>query len=128
MTVVNTWIYRVNTEINFKLDSKGGQSPIAWNYNNLPSGLYGDSQGNVKGAVKEAGLYSFSASCGDAAGQSASSYFTLNVQPGTLLKSIFLSIQPTTSSTSPTRMLDSSTILTRSRVSRSQQTVPSSMP
>lgn len=128
MTVVNTWIYRVNADINVQLGSKGGQSPIAWNYNGLPSGLYGDNQGNIKGSVKEAGLYSFSASCGDATGQSASSYYTLNVQPGTLLKSTFLSIQPTTSSTSPTRMLASSTILTRSRASRSLPTVPSSMP
>jgi hypothetical protein len=86
-TALNSWIYRVNDQISVKLESKGGKAPITWSYRNLPDGVWGDASGKLYGSVKEAGLYSFSASCGDAAGQKASSYYTLNVQPGTLVKS-----------------------------------------
>ena len=46
----------------------------------------------LEGTVSEAGLYSFSATCGDAVGQKASSYYTLNIQPGSLIKSTNYSI------------------------------------
>lgn len=84
---LNSWIYRVNDRISIELASKGGKAPISWNYKNLPAGLYGDSKGRIRGSVKQAGLYSFEASCGDAIGQKASSFYTLNIQPGSLIKS-----------------------------------------
>ena len=88
MTALNTWIYRSGDKIEIKLKSKGGVPPYTWNYKNLPSGLYGNNQGMIKGSVQQEGLYSFSADCGDAYGQQASSFYTLNIQPGTLIRSI----------------------------------------
>ena len=112
-TALNSWIYRVNDQINVQLGSQGGKAPITWNYINLPHGLYGDIHGNIRGSVKEAGLYSFSAECGDSAGQKASSYYTLNIQPGTLIRSNFLFIQPIMSLMSLIEMEELSMILTR---------------
>lgn len=112
-TALNSWIYRVNDKIDVKLESKGGKLPIAWNYRGLPKGLYGDSHGRIRGSVKSAGLYSFSASCGDAVGQKASSYYTLNVQPGSLIKSTQYLIQPITSLTFLTETLELFTTLIR---------------
>ena len=86
-TALNSWVYRVNDQVSINLGSQGGKTPITWTYRNLPSGLLGDASGKIYGSVKEAGLYSFSANCGDSVGQRASSYYTLNVQPGTLIKS-----------------------------------------
>lgn len=126
-TALNSWIYRVNDRISFELASKGGKAPIVWSYRNLPKGLYGDSKGRVRGTVKDAGLYSFSATCGDSMGQKASSYYTLNVQPGSLIKCKYYLIQPTTSLMSPIETLESSMTLTKLRPNKLQLTKPSSM-
>ena len=86
-TALNSWIYRVNDKISVQLGSKGGKAPIMWSYRNLPKGLYGNGHGKIQGSIHEAGLYSFSAECGDSMGQKAFSYYTLNVQPGSLIRS-----------------------------------------
>jgi len=83
---LNSWIYRAGENIDIQL-SCNGQSPITWNYNSLPKGLSGDNNGRVTGALADAGLYSFSASAGDSKGLKAQSFYTLNVQPGTVVKS-----------------------------------------
>jgi hypothetical protein len=85
-TALDTWIYRSGEHISIALEAKGGNAPLIWNYKKLPAGLSGDNHGNIRGSVKEVGLYSFSASCGDAKGQKAESFYTLNIQPGTLIK------------------------------------------
>ena len=64
-TALNTWIFRVNSPISVQLSSTGGHAPVSWNFKNLPKGLYGNSLGQISGSVQEAGLYSFSAECGD---------------------------------------------------------------
>lgn len=125
-TALNSWIYRVNDKISFQLGYKGGKAPVVWNYRGLPKGLYGDSNGKVRGTVSESGLYSFSATCGDAVGQKASSYYTLNIQPGSLIKSTHAPIQPITSSTSPTGMLELSMTSTKLKPNKLQLIRPSS--
>ncbi len=89
----DTWIYRSGEKISIQLSSNNGVAPITWNYKNLPVGLHGDNNGLVSGTVSQDGSYSFSASCGDAKGKTAQSFYTLNVQPGTLIKSNFVIIQ-----------------------------------
>jgi len=84
---LDTWIYRSGDAINIQLTSQNGVSPITWNYKNLPAGLSADNNGKISGAISDAGLYSFSASCGDSKGLKAESYYTLNIQPGTIIKS-----------------------------------------
>jgi hypothetical protein len=54
--------------------------------------LSGDSNGKITGKLADSGLYSFSASAGDSQGRKTEAYYTLNVQPGTVIKSIFYSI------------------------------------
>lgn len=98
----DTWIYRSGDAISIQLNGNNAVAPVTWNYKNLPAGLTGDNKGLIKGAISADGSYSFSASCGDAKGQSAQSFYTLNVQPGTLIKSSSFFIQPTTSSLSQT--------------------------
>lgn len=93
----DTWIYRSGDKISIQLNSQNGVSPITWNYKNLPAGLSGDNNGLISGTIAKDGSYSFSASCGDSKGQNAQSFYTLNVQPGTLIKSKFPLIQPITS-------------------------------
>lgn len=83
---MNTWIYRSGDQIKVQLESHGGSAPITWNYKNLPKGLRGNNNGMISGYIQQEGLYSFSADCGDARGQKASSFYTLNVQPGTLIR------------------------------------------
>lgn len=117
-TALNTWIYRSGQSISIQLSAQGGVAPITWNYKNLPSGLVGDNSGNIKGAIKDVGLYSFSASCGDAKGLKAESFYTLNIQPGTLIKSNSYLIQPTTSSMSPIETWELSMTLNRLRLSK----------
>ena len=124
-TALNSWIYRVNDQINVQLSSEGGKAPITWTYRNLPEGLLGDATGKIYGTVKEAGLYSFSANCGDSIGQKASSYYTLNVQPGTLIKSNYDLIQPTTSLTFLTETLLLFMTSNRLKLSKSQLIWPS---
>lgn len=85
-TALDSWIFRSGEQIVIQLLAEGGSSPFTWNYKNLPAGLSGDNKGQVRGSIKDVGLYSFSASCGDAKGLKAESYYTLNVQPGTLIK------------------------------------------
>lgn len=93
----DTWVYRSGDKISIQLNSNNGVAPITWNYKNLPAGLSGDNSGLIKGTISDVGSYSFSASAGDAKGQNAQSFYTLNVQPGTLIKSIYFFIQPTIS-------------------------------
>jgi hypothetical protein len=85
-TALDTWIFRSGDQIKIELSAEGGVAPITWNYKNLPAGLAGDNTGVIKGSLKDVGLYSFSASCGDSKGLKAESFYTLNVQPGTLIK------------------------------------------
>jgi hypothetical protein len=118
-TVASSWIYRVGSKISIQLNSANGVAPITWNYKNLPSGLSGDNSGLVQGSVHDNGLYTFSASVGDSKGQTAEAYYTLNVQPGTLIKSISVFIQPTTSSMFPSTVTPLSTTSLKLRLSRS---------
>ena len=90
-TALNSWIYRAGENIDIQL-SCNGHAPITWNYNSLPKGLSGDNNGRVTGALADAGLYSFSASAGDSKGLKAQSFYTLNVQPGTVVRSNLYSI------------------------------------
>jgi hypothetical protein len=120
----DTWIYRSGDKISIQLNSNNGVAPITWNYKNLPAGLSGDNNGLISGSISKDGSYSFSASCGDAKGQNAQSFYTLNVQPGTLIKSTPSPTQPTTSSPSPTAPCPSSTTSARSKASRSPRTRP----
>jgi len=102
-TATSTWTYRAGDKITIQQSSANGVGPITWNYNNLPAGLSGDNNGLVSGSISNPGLYSFSSSCGDSKGQKAQSYYTLNIQPGTLIASIFTLTQPTTSLMYPTK-------------------------
>jgi hypothetical protein len=106
---IESWIYRSGQSVSIQLNANGGAAPITWNYENLPKGLSGDNSGRITGACSDQGLYSFSVSAGDSKGLKAVSYYTLNVQPGTIIRSTPFSIQPTTSSMSPTRTCQSST-------------------
>jgi hypothetical protein len=85
-TALDSWIYRVNDAINIQLTSQNGVGPITWNYKNLPAGLSADNNGKIGGSIANNGLYSFSVSCGDSKGQKAESFYTLNIQPGTVIK------------------------------------------
>lgn len=58
-----------------------------WKYTNLPSGIYGDQSGLVKGTFVNSGYYSFSVSCSDAVGSTAEAFITWNIQPKTLVRS-----------------------------------------
>lgn len=53
----------------------------------MPSGIYGDQSGLIKGAFVDSGYYSFSVSCSDAIGSTAEAYLTWNIQPKTLVRS-----------------------------------------
>jgi hypothetical protein len=92
---INSWIYRSGDFVSIQL-SANGTAPITWNYQNLPKGLSGDNNGKVCGTISDSGLYSFSAAAGDSKGLKAESYYTLNVQPGTIIKSKSYFIQPIT--------------------------------
>lgn len=85
-TALSTWVYRSGDNIAIDLVAKHGVAPLTWSFSNLPDGLFSDNTGKISGRITEAGLYSFSAAVGDAHGQKAESYYTLNIQPGTLLK------------------------------------------
>lgn len=102
---IESWIYRSGDSISIQLSANGGVAPITWNYENLPKGLSGDNNGRIVGSCSDSGLYSFSVSAGDSKGLKAISYYTLNVQPGTIIRSNSYPMQPTTFLTSPTRML-----------------------
>lgn len=88
---LNSWIYRSGDDVSIQLNCNGSGS-ITWDYKNLPKGLSGDSNGKITGRLADSGLYSFSASAGDSQGRKTEAYYTLNVQPGTVIKSIFSSI------------------------------------
>lgn len=81
------YVFRTSQTIEVQLSAAQGSAPFTWNYNNLPSGLKGDSNGRISGAINQAGYYTFSASCSDAVGNNAEDYFTFNVQPLTSLTS-----------------------------------------
>lgn len=95
-TALSTWVYRSGDNIAIDLVAKHGVAPLTWSFANLPDGLFSDNSGRVWGRITEAGLYSFRAAVGDAHGQKAESYYTLNIQPGTLIKSKSFFMQPTT--------------------------------
>lgn len=101
---IESWIYRSGQSIAIQLNANAGIAPITWNYENLPKGLSGDNNGKITGACADSGLYSFSVSAGDSKGLKAVSYYTLNIQPGTIIRSTTFSIQPTTSLMFLTRM------------------------
>ena len=86
-TALSTWIYRSNDHISIDLVAKHGVAPLTWSFTNLPDGLFSDNSGKIWGRIAESGLYSFSAQVGDAQGHKAQSFYTLNIQPGTLIKS-----------------------------------------
>ncbi len=100
---IESWIYRSGQSVSIQLSANGGVAPITWNYENLPKGLSGDNNGKISGSCSDSGLYSFSVSAGDSKGLKAVSYYTLNVQPGTIIRSNSLSIQLTTFLMFPTR-------------------------
>lgn len=127
-TALDSWIYRSNEGISIQLTSQNGVAPITWSYKNLPAGLTADNSGRISGSISDSGLYSFSASCGDSKGQKAESFYTLNVQPGTIVRSTSAPTQPTTSSTSPTATCPSSTISPKLKPSKSQQIPQSPVP
>lgn len=89
---INSWIFRSGSPVSVQL-SCNGTAPITWNYQGLPKGLSGDNSGTITGTISDSGLYSFSASAGDARGLKAESYYTLNIQPGTIIKSTYITIQ-----------------------------------
>jgi len=82
-----TLVYQVGTVIQFQLEAQNGKSPLLWRYNNLPSGIFGDQSGLVKGTFINSGYYSFSASCSDSLGATAEAFLTWNIQPKTLVRS-----------------------------------------
>lgn len=82
-----TLVYSVGTNIKFSLEAKNGASPLLWKYSNLPSGIYGDQAGLIKGTFVNPGYYSFSVSCSDSLGAAAEAYLTWNIQPKTIIRS-----------------------------------------
>lgn len=122
-TALSTWIYRSGDNIAIDLVAKHGVAPLTWSFANLPKGLFSDNSGKIWGRITEHGLYSFRAAVGDAHGHKAESYYTLNIQPGTLIKSTPFFMQPTTSlkfltatfplSTTSPRFVTSRLLLTR---------------
>ena len=119
-TALSTWVYRSGDNIAIDLVAKHGVAPLTWSFSNLPDGLFSDNTGKISGRITEAGLYSFSAAVGDAHGQKAESYYTLNIQPGTLLKSTSALIQPITSLMYLTAMSLSFMTLLRFVINKSQ--------
>jgi hypothetical protein len=107
---IESWIFRSGDAISIQLSANGGVAPITWNYEKLPNGLAGDNSGRISGSLSESGLYSFSVSAGDSKGLKAVSYYTLNVQPGTIIRSKDYFIQLTTFSMFPTVTFPSFTI------------------
>jgi len=101
-TALSTWVYRSGDQISIDLVAKHGVVPLTWSFANLPAGLFGDHAGRITGRITEAGLYSFSAAVGDAQGNKAQSFYTLNIQPGSAVRSKNSLIQLTTSLMFPT--------------------------
>jgi hypothetical protein len=83
----STLVYQVGSVIQFQLEAQQGKAPLLWRYSNLPSGIFGDQSGLIKGTFVNPGYYSFSASCSDSVGVSAEAYITWNIQPRTLIRS-----------------------------------------
>lgn len=83
----NALTYAVGNSINLNLQAKNGKAPYTWTYNNLPAQLVADKEGKISGLFDQEGYYSFSASACDSAGAIADSYFTINVQPTSAVKS-----------------------------------------
>jgi hypothetical protein len=78
--------------VNLNLQAQNGNPPYTWNYLNLPSQLSGDNSGNIKGSFDQEGYYSFSASAADSKGNAVDSYYTLNIQPKTLVNSNLIDV------------------------------------
>jgi len=123
----NNYVYQAGDQINLKLAANNGVSPYTWSYINLPSELRGDKDGVLNGVFNREGYYSFSASCSDSNGKAVDSYFTFNVQPKTLTKSIFNSIQAILLKF-PTEMFHIDTILIKLQVKPSLPLMQSMQP
>lgn len=93
VNVNSSLVYRAGQNINLNLGADHGKAPYTWSFSNLPSGLVGDKSGKISGALSQNGYYSFNAVANDCDGQSADAYYTLNVQPATLVRK-YLIIQP----------------------------------
>lgn len=63
-----TLVYTVGSSIQLQLEAYHGVSPLLWRYINLPTGLYGDQSGIIKGSFANSGYYSFNVECSDSAG------------------------------------------------------------
>lgn len=83
------FVFTVNSVVNIQLSTSNAKAPVTWDYQNLPSGLSGDASGKISGKVGVAGYYTLSCSASDNQGNSAQSYYTLNVQPSILASSNF---------------------------------------
>lgn len=79
--------YLVGDKIDFALSTEHGKAPFKWDFLNLPDSLQAGADGIIRGVFEQEGLYSFSASVSDAEGNLADSFFTVNVQPRSLLPS-----------------------------------------
>lgn len=81
-------IFRAGQSWSLSLVVSNGKGPFVWQYNGLPAGLIGDARsGRISGSVVNSGYYSFNVECADSTGNSAVSYYTINVQPQTNVQS-----------------------------------------
>lgn len=81
----SSWIHRSSENIKIQLVCQHGKGPYVWSYRNLPVGLKGTADGVIRGAIKKDGLYSFSVNAGDSKGNQATAFYTLNIQPGSVI-------------------------------------------
>ena len=79
--------YIVGDKISLNLGTEHGKAPFKWDFMNLPDALNANSDGIIRGVFEQEGYYSFSATVSDADGNLADSFFTINIQPKTLLAS-----------------------------------------
>ena len=93
----SSWIHRSSENINIQLICQHGNGPYVWNYRNLPVGLKGTADGVIRGSIKQNGLYSFSVNAGDSKGNQATAFYTLNIQPGSVITSTYQIIKKTIS-------------------------------
>lgn len=86
VSAVSSLTFWVSDKVLLQLRAVNGKEPYAWNYINLPSQLSGNSTGGVSGVFDQEGYYTFSASASDSFGLIADAFFTVNIQPFTLIK------------------------------------------
>ncbi len=95
VNVNSSLVYKAGQSISLNLDATHGKAPYTWSFSNLPNGLVGDKSGKIYGVLSENGYYSFNAVANDCDGLSADAYYTLNVQPATLVRiNIFMKQPP----------------------------------